>query len=72
MSKIRMPKRMLKGRLYTTRYRGRPRMRWLDGVTADLANMGMREWRGSAENREAWRSIVEEAISCLLYTSRCV
>ena len=50
--------RMLKGRLYTTRRRGRPRMGWLDGVTEDLASMGIRGLRGSAKNREAWRSIV--------------
>jgi hypothetical protein len=27
-----MPKRMLKGRLYSERRKGRPRMRWLDDV----------------------------------------
>jgi hypothetical protein len=27
-----MPKRMLKGRLYSKRRKGRPRMRWLDDV----------------------------------------
>ena len=36
-------------------------MRWLDGVTQDLASMGIRWWRGKAENREAWRSIVDDA-----------
>ena len=45
MSEERMPKRMLKGRLYTTRHRGRPRMRWLDSVIEDLASIGIRGWR---------------------------
>jgi hypothetical protein len=31
-----MSKRMLKGRLYSKRRKGRPRMRWLDDVESDL------------------------------------
>jgi hypothetical protein len=31
-----MPTRMLKGRLYSKRRKGRPRMRWLDDVESDL------------------------------------
>jgi hypothetical protein len=31
-----MPKRMLKGRLYSQRRKGRPRMRWLDDVESDF------------------------------------
>jgi hypothetical protein len=31
-----MPKRMLKGRLYSKRRKGRPRMRWLNDVESDL------------------------------------
>jgi hypothetical protein len=34
-----VPKRMLKGRLYFKRRKGRPRMRWLDDVERDLKNM---------------------------------
>ena len=36
-------------------------MRRLDGVTEDLATIGIRGWKGRTENREAQRSIVEEA-----------
>ena len=36
MPEERMPKGMLKGRLHTTRRRGRPRMRWLGGITEEL------------------------------------
>jgi hypothetical protein len=35
-----LPKRMLKGRLYSKRRKGRPRMRWLDDVESDL-----KRWR---------------------------
>jgi hypothetical protein len=31
-----MPKRMLKGRLYSKRRKGRPRMRWLNDVESDF------------------------------------
>jgi GTP1/Obg family GTP-binding protein len=34
-----MPKRMLKGRLYSKRRKGRPRMRWLEDVESDLKKM---------------------------------
>jgi hypothetical protein len=56
-----IPKQMLYGKLYATRRRGRPRMRWLDDVSMDLRKMGVSRWRDRARNREAWRHIVEEA-----------
>jgi protein-tyrosine phosphatase len=46
-----MPNRMLKGRLYSRRRKGRPRMRWLDDVENDLKKM---------RSREQWRPVVEE------------
>ena len=56
-----IPKKMLYGKLYATRRRGRPRMSWLDDVSMDLRKMGINEWRDRARNRETWRHIVEEA-----------
>jgi hypothetical protein len=48
-------------KLYATRQRGRPKMRWQDDVSMDLRKMGLNEWKDRARNREAWRHIVEEA-----------
>jgi hypothetical protein len=38
------------GKLYPTRRRGRPKMRWLDDVSMDLRKMGVNEWRDRARN----------------------
>jgi hypothetical protein len=40
-----MPKRILKGRLYSKRNKGRPRMRWLDDVESDLKKMEVEGWK---------------------------
>ena len=45
MEEDRMNKRMMQGRLYCGRRRGRPRMRWLDEVLKDLMKLGVRGWR---------------------------
>jgi hypothetical protein len=49
------------GKLYATRRRGRPRMRWLDDMSMDLRKTGVNKWRNRTRNRAAWRHIVEEA-----------
>jgi GTP1/Obg family GTP-binding protein len=53
-----MPKRMLKGRLYSKICKGRPRMRWLDDVESDLKKMKVKGWKEKM-NREQWRLVVE-------------
>jgi len=55
-----IPKKMY-GKLYATRRRGRPKMRWLDDVSTDLRKMGINEWTDRARDREVWRHIVKEA-----------
>jgi hypothetical protein len=61
MQDTEIPKKVLYGKLYATRRRGKPRMRWLDDVSMDLGKMCVKEWRDRARNREAWSHIVEEA-----------
>jgi hypothetical protein len=38
-----VPRKILYGRLYATRRRGRPKMRWLEDVCRDLRKMGVNE-----------------------------
>ena len=39
------------------RRRGRPRMRWLDGIT-DLMDVNVSELREMVMDREAWRAVI--------------
>jgi hypothetical protein len=55
-----MQKRMLHGKLYTTRKREIPRLRWLEDVY-DLCKMKVKGWGGKMKNREECRRIVQEA-----------
>jgi hypothetical protein len=45
-----IPRKMLYGKLYATRHRGRPKTRWLDDVFTDLRKMGIKEWRDRARD----------------------
>jgi hypothetical protein len=56
-----VPKKMLYGKLYATRRRGRPKMRWPDDMSTDLRKRGINEWGDRARNQETWRCIVKEA-----------
>jgi hypothetical protein len=56
-----MSKRMLRGKIYMTRKRGRPRLRWLEDVHDDLSKMKVNGWGGLKKNREEWRQIYQEA-----------
>ena len=43
------------------RPRGRPRLRWEDGVEEDVARLGCRNWKVAALNRKGWRKLLKEA-----------
>jgi hypothetical protein len=56
-----VPKRMLKGRLYSKRRKGRPSMRWLGDVENDLKKIEVKGRKEKMRDREQWRLVVEEA-----------
>jgi hypothetical protein len=44
-----VPKRMLKGRLYSKRRKGKPRLRWPEEVENDLKRMKVKGWKRETE-----------------------
>ena len=52
-----LEKTLMLGGIGVRRRRGRPRMRWLDGII-DLMNMSLSELRELVMDREAWRDAI--------------
>jgi hypothetical protein len=61
MEDTRMPKRVMKEKVYTRRKRGRPKVRWLDDVQEDVREMGIEGRRRKAQDRDQWRRRAQEA-----------
>jgi len=52
-----MPRKMIEGRLFIGRRKGRPCLRWMDAVVADLKVVKLEKMK----DREQWRLVVDEA-----------
>ena len=63
MSEARAPIKLFNSEPAGRRGVGRPKNRWIDNITADLKKLGVRNWRTSAQDRQGWNRILDQAKS---------
>jgi len=56
-------RRVLVALLEGRRQRGRPKLRWEDGVMEDARKLGERNWRNAARNRDSWQKLLKKALA---------
>jgi len=45
------------------RLRGRPKLRWEDGVMEDARKWRERNWRNAARSRDSWQKLLKKALA---------
>jgi hypothetical protein len=61
MTNERVAKTIYKWKLYATRLKGRPIVRWEDDVRNDLRKTGVNNWKQRTHERKQWKEITEQA-----------
>ena len=61
MENNRIPKVVLIAKLEVKRKVGRPKLRRLDDIQADLKKTWIKGWRGKSQDRSEWMDVIREA-----------
>ena len=56
-------RRVLVATVEGRRQRGKPKLRWEDGVREDAKKLGERNWRNAARNRDSWRKLQKKTLA---------
>ncbi|GFV79271.1 uncharacterized protein TNCV_71391 [Trichonephila clavipes] len=64
MNEDRTTKKVFNAQPIGTRRRGRPNIRWIDGLEKDLLVLRTRHWRRLTGRRLVWKWLLEETKGC--------